>query len=414
MLVLYIFALILVVGLSIGLYVGLKRDSDHVPPNDLKAEEESLNLQSHEVNVVERAKLLRQTYATEFKKKKILFIAYADWGNVGTAFANMIRTYSEWDARSLCLEPHPHKNEFDHDWDLTKARMTDGLSEWLEDGLSVVIWQTEMTNFAPLLFHKYKEQLTTKNWGHILSANIWATFHHDDCFRVTPHVAKQHDFDVFQLVMTSPDIRRLHDARAIPIVARPFHTDLGYAESLWVNGIKSSNKIIVTHSPTNYDFKGTKFIREAMSYIQKKYPYVEFRELGGPAHSPQCLQPQDLFKAWEPVHICIDQFNRRMGGAGITCYESMSKGMVAICTYFNQRPEDWQKAGFDPDDIPIIPLHNVDDQVNEVIRAVEEVLGWGYEGIRKHALHSARWTKNYFEPDVFCDRYIKIFDELYE
>lgn len=96
--------------------------------------------------------------------------------------------------------------------------------------------------------------------------------------------------------------------------------------------------VVIAHAPTHQEFKGTRYIREAVDEISRTYN-VEFLQIEGVPHI-QALQ------MYARADIVIDQL--LAGAHGVLALECMAMGKPVIC-FLNERMREYY-----PPDIPII------------------------------------------------------------
>ncbi|MCQ4923216.1 glycosyltransferase [Tissierella carlieri] len=100
----------------------------------------------------------------------------------------------------------------------------------------------------------------------------------------------------------------------------------------------NNEKLLIVHAPTAPEFKGTKYILEAIEDLNSKYDF-DFKLIQGMKH-------HEAMKIYEKADIIIDQI--LTGGYGVFAVEAMAMGKTVICWI-----SDFMKEKY-PNELPII------------------------------------------------------------
>ena len=111
---------------------------------------------------------------------------------------------------------------------------------------------------------------------------------------------------------------------------------------LWQQSGEKANKVpLLLHAPTDPEFKGSKFIRQALDELASEGFKFEYQEVSG-------LKNEDLKLLMEEADVYIDQLH--LGWYGVAAIECMAIG-TPVCCYIQESLED----AFNQH----VPVHNV-------------------------------------------------------
>ena len=110
-------------------------------------------------------------------------------------------------------------------------------------------------------------------------------------------------------------------------------------------GIHKRKKIIITHSPSNYNKKGTVFIREAIKLLSKEY-YIKYIELHG-------MTNDEVLRHKANSTIFIDQCFA--GWYGKSLIEAIQYGVPSLC-YISPHGKNMYLDHFKDVDFPIVEI----------------------------------------------------------
>jgi len=168
----------------------------------------------------------------------------------------------------------------------------------------------------------------------------------------------------------------------------PYARDL--EKILKIKSETHKNKIVIFHSPTVMDVKGSEYILNTIKNLKKKYKNVEFR-------MPLNLKNEDLLSLMAKADIVIDQL--LVGWYGGQAVEAMALGKPVIAymhePYFNLM--NFAK------DIPVINsnIWTLEKDLMILIEDFKSRKNLGDAGIA--------FAKKYHRPDKIADEYLKLY-----
>ncbi len=150
---------------------------------------------------------------------------------------------------------------------------------------------------------------------------------------------------------------------------------------------RQNERPLVVHAPTSPEYKGTKYVIEAVQALQKKYDF-DFQLVQGMAH-------EDAIAVYRKADIILDQFLG--GGVGGLATEGMALGKTVLCWVC-----DRARAGY-PEEPPVI-VANPDTLQAQLERVLNE------PGLREDIGPRARtYVERYHDVKIITDTMLKIY-----
>lgn len=114
-----------------------------------------------------------------------------------------------------------------------------------------------------------------------------------------------------------------------------------------------NDKILIVHAPSSPEFKGTKYILNAVEELRSKYDF-EFKLIQGMPH-------EEAKKIYQKADLIIDQLHS--GSYGLFSLESMAMGKPVVCWI-----SDYMKSKY-PTELPIISANpdNIKQKIEYMI-----------------------------------------------
>lgn len=239
------------------------------------------------------------------KKKKILFLSLNDWANSGFRYTEALNRYSEkYECKYFCVNEHPfmykRDNVFiDKESGLLKNEIVNDFREYAKDCDVIHCKENSgfIAGFEDVAFDLNKPIVQTFG-GSVYRA------HHTEIREKTDPIVNVH-------TVTTPDLQ-FSDEVFIPFA---IDTDKYFPIK------KSDDCIIIGHSPTNKEIKGTDIILDILSSICSKYPDVFVNVQNG-------LKFYYAIELKRINHIFIDQF--RVNAYGNSAVEAMAFGSAVL------------------------------------------------------------------------------------
>ena len=344
-------------------------------------------------------------------RAKITFFCRQDFANVSSEIANALRSCSEThDARVISLSRHPYDYALAHDYDLdtsTPAALEEACA-WVDQSVAVV-WAEEATYFADPFSAYGKRNLL----GSLLAAcaNKQRFVWHAGCaYRNESTRYNPLDAQAFAGQLCSPDLLRLANPGARAVWAKPMTTDLEAVDRLW-KARREHGKIVVTHSPSSHELKGTAMFRRVMERVVRARPNVEYREIGGPLGKH--MSHEALMAERDAAVLCLDQYHTNIGGAGIASYEAMTRGALPLASMNRTTAAAYAQWGIDRAPFPLIPLaFERQDKANEkqteraLTHLLTELTGQSLDRLEARGRAAAQWTHDHLSPSAFAKSWL--------
>jgi hypothetical protein len=350
-------------------------------------------------------------------RAKITFLCRQDFANVSTETARALREHStRYDARVISMGPHPYGYATPHDFDLTcgSAVVVREASAFLEES-TTIIWAEEPNVFGgPFSAYGKGSGLDV-----LLAASAKKrrlVFHAGVAFRDASARYNTLDAGVFAGQLCSPDLLRLARPGARCVWAKPMAVDFEEVDRLW-RARRATGKIVVTHSPSSHVLKGTEMVRKVMARIERSFPNVEYRELGGPVggHVPH----HELMRAREEAVLHIDQYHAGIGGVGIASFEALARGVIPLASTNNVIDAAYEQWGLRRATSPIVPLvfdgqakANEKQAERALVRIVSDVVHLPLEKLEARGRAAAEWLHTHLSPEPFVRSWEKQLDAL--
>ena len=348
-------------------------------------------------------------------RAKISFFCRQDFANVSSEIAQALRTSSEThDARVISLSRHPYNYALAHDYDLDTCS-PEALKEacaWLQES-EIVVWAEEATWFGdPFSAYGQRNLL-----GSLLAscANKKRFVFHAGCaYRSESKRYNPLDVQAFAAQLCSPDLLRLANPGARCVWGKPMTTDLEAVDRLW-KARRDHGKIVVTHSPSSHELKGTAMFRRIMERVTRARPNVEYRELGGPLG--QHLPHEALMAQRDAAVLCLDQYHPSIGGMGIQAYEAMTRGALPLASMHLTNDAAYAQWGIDRASFPMIPLAfenqqkaNPKQTERALTHLVMELTGQPLDRLEERGRAAAQWTRDRLSPAAFAQTWLSQLD----
>ena len=346
--------------------------------------------------------------------RKILFVTYQDYANVSTDIAKSINEHQpDWDARVCSCVPHPfgYPTAHDLDYDVDSEGEKVALSEWIRSGIDVLVWAEEARNPSDYYsFHAegqdFANAMLFGALGEGLDQARCYVFHAGNGYRGWSERYNYLDKSVFAGQIVSPDLWRLTGGSGLVCFGKPMDAD----PALLMERRDVSGGLVVCHSPTNYELKGTWLINMAMKMIVKDFPRVTYRQIGGPVHKDQHLSYGDLRSERRKCHIYIDQFSS-IGGIGMSALEAMSDGLITLCTTHMIQPNITWGTSSSREGCPIVslpcPTGDIGIDVEVLYNKIAHVCR-GIGGELDRGLSSAVWVHRNLDPESFSGNFMEM------
>ncbi len=198
---------------------------------------------------------------------------------------------------------------------------------------------------------------------------------------------------------TKPDkIRKIEDKFDILLSAEEAAGSLGrkYTETLFPIDIEKftyfgSNpigKLKILHAPSNQEYKGTKFILEAIEKLKSEFEF-EFNVINN-------VKAEELYKEIEKSDLIIDQM--LVGFYGLFSIESMAMGKPVVC-YIRE-----DIANRSPKDMPVINA-NPDTLFN----VLKEIL-MNPGKLPEIGKRSREYAENYHDAKIIAKQYFELLE----
>jgi len=351
--------------------------------------------------------------------RRILFVAFQDYANVSTDIAFAINEHLDgWEARVCSCVAHPfeYPNRHHLDFDSSTEDEKREMAEWIRGGVDVLVWAEEGRSPDDYYsFHSdgklFARTMLFGMMDEIFSSSRCFVFHAGVAYRTFSRSYNALDRGHFESQLVSPDLWRLTDGlRGIAVFGKPMLPCDDYTSwDTWSPG----ERIEVCHSPTSFAHKGTRIVDSAMDRVRERLGDVLYRHIGGPAHRGMHVPHQTLKDTRRKCHLYVDQFSS-IGGIGVSALESMSDGMVSLCTTHMIPESVWGSAGLRSQDCPIVSLpcptgdKEIDVQAltQTLLRTCSEPesLPWlGSQG--------KEWIRMAMDPKRFAQRFISSLKE---
>jgi len=348
---------------------------------------------------------------SDLVKKKLCIFAMQDFANVHTKVAHAINDYSSsWEAKIICLAPHPFNYPLKHHVDISvlTPELKKETIDWIQD-VDVFIFAEEAYRGSIGSFYAWVEPVLLYQ-NHLLTRGVWIIFHAGCPSRQDLQTYNVLDHGQFKYQLAAPDLHRLCNPNAVPLFGHPIESNVTEIEELWKN--KSTDKIVVSHCPTNYALKGTVELKKIMENVQANCKVhgrsVEFRLIGGPLGTGTDM-PNDVMRQKRKLesHIYIDQYYSPVGAFGQSVVESLADGVISVSTMSQISDKLWATQDIDINAGPIICLPPSDQGLDEPIRILTELCLQPLEYLQDLATQGGHWINKYFGYKPFVDRYEK-------
>jgi hypothetical protein len=304
-------------------------------------------------------------------REKITFLCRQDFANVSTEIAAALRQCStRYDARVVSMVAHPYGYATAHDYDLataTPAKLDEATRFLLTSG--TIVWAEESNTFG--------DKFSAYGRGNFMAGLLRASgerrryvFHAGIAYREGAAAYNANDMRCFDGQLCSPDLLRLATPRAQCVLGKPMTTDLEAVDRLWKRR-REVGRVVVTHSPSSHEHKGTAVLRRVMERVTRACENVEYRELGGPLGSH--LGHDELLSASEGSVLHLDQYHAGIGGLGIGALEAMARGTLPLASTNLIVDEAYAQWGTSRERLPLVPLV-FDDQATASDGATEDAL----------------------------------------
>jgi hypothetical protein len=299
--------------------------------------------------------------------KKITFLANVDYANVLTEHSNIINKYSEkYRSKIICMRPHGLKYKLQHDYDLSKHKnKIEEIKKWVNESDHIIF--SEEFGFG--------DYLTLKNFTKLLSINLnnkkISVWHPGTNYRKSFKRFNNNSFNsrLYRKIYAL-DLYRLSNKEENDMVFLPFKSfngDIDEYKNTIINKL-NSEKIIITHYPSNPLRKGSDIINEVIGDIIKKdKKYIYDYDTKKPNEEIILKKNKSLFY--------IDQIND-YESYGVAAIESMIEGNIVFCS-IDKAKEGLLRVGVTEEEIPIINITKNKEKFNEII--VDYLLNHNYD-----------------------------------
>ena len=347
---------------------------------------------------------------------KILFIAFQDFANVSTDIALAVNQHVDgWEAKVCGCIPHPfcysqgHDLDFDFSSDLEKREM----AQWIREGVDVLVWaEEEQSPYGYYSFygpgHSFAIAMMFGMRESVFANAKKVIFHAGVSYREYHSVYNALDPDHFDAQLLSPDLWRLsNNLEGISCFSKPMEVDMESVSESWLSE-RAGQEIVICHSPTNYDHKGTLTIDAAAERVSRALPNVSYRHIGGPVQDGRHLSHSAVLEQRMSCHVYVDQFSK-IGGIGVSSVEAMAGGLVSLCTTQMVPESVWAKNGLDSDSCPLISLQAPTGDLEVDVQAIESVLMGlclDQKELVRRGVAGAKWVEENLNPKTFADRFI--------
>ncbi|HWY12492.1 MAG TPA: hypothetical protein VN026_14260 [Bacteroidia bacterium] len=149
------------------------------------------------------------------------------------------------------------------------------------------------------------------------------------------------------------------------------------------------NKPVIVHAPSSSEFKGTRFILEAIEKLKGKVDF-EFKLI-------QNMPREEALKAYGEGDILIDQV--LCPGTGKIATEALASGTIVLSLMnYEKYPQK------NPEDCPVIDV-NPDTIYDVLLKIIPD-----HEFRRQHALKGRPYVEKYLDVRYFTEKVVKIME----
>lgn len=160
-------------------------------------------------------------------------------------------------------------------------------------------------------------------------------------------------------------------------------------EKFKYTGTSPGQKLKILHAPSHPEYKGTKYVIEAIEKLKKNY-HFEFSIV-------QDVKAEELYNEIERADLIIDQM--LVGFYGLFSIESMAMGKPVVC-YIRQ---DILQSS--PPDIPVINANP--DTLYEVLKGILDAP----DKLREIGKRSREYAEKYHDSKIIARQYYELFEK---